>query len=138
MGRPARCQPITRSSPPPPSKSTSLSAVIQCYPRQPGKRLWRSNQLWLNTECDGSHYSKSRTAKALTTIDYLNIACIGCEGFHAHLPQVRLRRGSGVSSSSLLILSLIYDDRDNISEEMPGCAVISQFSLPYSVPHVAI
>lgn len=92
MGCPAHCQTITRSSPLPPSKSTSLSAVTQCYPRQPGKRLWRSNQLWLNTECDGSHYSKSRTAKALTTIDYLNIACIGCGGFHAHLPCVCLRR----------------------------------------------
>ncbi len=90
--RPAHCQPITRSSPPPPSKSTSLSAVTQCYPRQPGKRLWRSNQLWLNTECDGSHYSKSRTAKALTTIDYLNIACIRCRGFCAHLPCICLRR----------------------------------------------
>lgn len=90
--RPAHCQPITRSSPPPPSKSTSLSAVTQCYPRQPGKRLWRSNQLWLNTECDGSHYSKSRTAKALTTIDYLNIACIRCGGSRAHLPCICLRR----------------------------------------------
>lgn len=89
---PAHCQPITRSSSPPPSKSTSLNTVTQCYPRQPGKRLWRSNQLWLNTECDGSHYSKSRTAKALMTIDYLNIACIRCGGCHAHLPCICRRR----------------------------------------------
>lgn len=92
MGRPACCQSIARSSPQPLSKSTSLSAVTLCYPRQPGKRLWRSNQLWLNTKYDGSHYSKSRTAKALTTIDYLNIACIGYGGFHAHLRHIWLRR----------------------------------------------
>lgn len=56
------------------------------------RRLWRSNQLWLNTECDGSHYSKSRTAKALTTIDYLNIACIRCGGFRIYLPCICLKR----------------------------------------------
>lgn len=88
MPRPAHCRPIARSSPAPPSKSTSLSAVTQCYPRQPGKRLWRSNQLRLNTECDGSHYSKFRAAKALTTIDYLNIRC---RGFHARHLWVALR-----------------------------------------------
>lgn len=136
--RPAHCQHITRSSSPPPSKGTSLNTVTQCYPRQPGKRLWRSNQLWLNTECDGFHYSKSRTAKALMTIDYLNIACIRCGGFHAHLSCICLRRGSGLSSTCLLILPFIYDDRDYISDKMPHCTGISQFSLPYSFSRVAI
>lgn len=79
-------------TPAPPSKSTSLSAVTRRYQRQPGKRLWRSNQLWLNTECTGSHYSKSRAARALTTIDCLNIACIGCRSSCAHLLWVSLRR----------------------------------------------
>lgn len=69
----AHSQTSARSFPVPPSTGTSVSAVTQCYPRQPGKRLWRSNQLWLNTEYHSSHYSKSRTAVAPTTIDYPNI-----------------------------------------------------------------
>lgn len=89
MGRLAHCRPVTRSYPPPPlfpsSESTSLSAVTQRYTRQPGGRLFRSNQLCLNTECDGSHYTKSSTAKALTTIDYLNITCIRCRVAHTHI-----------------------------------------------------
>ena len=126
MGRPAHCRPVTRSSPPPPTKSTSVSAVTQSYPRQPRKRLWRSNQLWLNAECDGSHYSKSSTATALTTIDYLNIACVRCRGSRAHLRGRSSQEGGcGPSSSSLLILPFICDDQDNISEEMSLCCIFS-------------
>uniref|UniRef100_A0AAQ5ZN18 protein-tyrosine-phosphatase n=1 Tax=Amphiprion ocellaris TaxID=80972 RepID=A0AAQ5ZN18_AMPOC len=55
------------------------------------------------------------TARALTTIDYLNIACVRCRVVHAP-PSLRLsqERGSGLSSSSLLILPFIYDDQNTI------------------------
>lgn len=138
MGRPAHCQPVTRSSSPPPSKSTSVSAVTQCYPRQPGKRLWRSNQLCLNTECDGSHYSKSRTAKALTTIDYLNIACISCRGFHAHLCCVCLRREEVDCSPVVYWYCLSFMMTTTIFPRKCHCAVISPFSLPHSFSRVTI
>lgn len=138
MCRPAHCQRVTRSSPPPPSESTSVSAVTQCYPRQPGKRLWRSNQLWLNTECDGSHYSKSRTAKALTTIDYLNIACIRCRGFYAHLCCVCLRREEVDCPPVVYWYCLSFMMTRTIFPRKCHCAVISQFSPPHGFSHVAI
>lgn len=135
--RPAHCQPITRSSLPPPSKSTSLSAVTQCYPRQPGKRLWRSNQLWLNTECDGSHYSKSGTAKALTTIDYLNIACIRSGGFRAHLRCDCLRREEVDCPPRLYWYCLSFMmTRTIFLIKVPRRVIISQFSLPCSFSRV--
>lgn len=119
----------------PPSKSTSVSAVTQSYPRQPRKRLWRSNQLWLNTECDGSHYSKSVTATALTTIDYRNIAAEASMPTWLRLSQ---ERGCGSSSSSLLILPLICDDQDNISEEMSLCCYFSIFSSLQPFPRATV
>lgn len=42
-----------------------------------------------------------------------------------------------MSSTCLLILPLIYDDRDNIFEEN-ATLLVSQFSLPYSFSHLAI
>lgn len=80
------------------------------------------------------HYSKSGTAKALMTIDCLNIACI-CRGGCLCPPSLHLSRetGSGLSSTCLLILPFIYDDRDNIPEENATLPVFFNFSLPPSL-----
>lgn len=80
------------------------------------------------------HYSKSGTAKALMTIDCLNIACI-CRGGCLCPPSLHLSRetGSGLSSTCLLILPFIYDDRDNIPEENATPPVFFNFSLPPSL-----
>lgn len=76
------------------------------------------------------HYSKSSTAKALMTIDCLNIACI-CRGGCLYPPSLHLSRetGSGLSSTCLLILPFIYDDRNNIPEENATPPVLFNFSL---------
>lgn len=138
IDHPAHCKPITRSSPPPLSKSTSLSAVTQSYPRQPGKRLWRSNQLWLNTECDGSHYSKFRTAEALTTIDYLNIACVPCRRCHAHLLWFCLRREEVECPPLVYWYSLSFMMTKTIFLRKCHVAVISKCFPLYSFSHVTI
>lgn len=81
------------------------------------------------------HYSKSGTATALMTIDCLNIACI-CRGGCLCPPSLHLSRetGSGLSSTCLLILPFIYDDRDNIPEENATPPVFFNFSLLPCLP----
>lgn len=77
----------------PRSKSTSLITVTRCYLWQPAKRLWRSNQLWLNTKCDGPPTTVNPALpKRWWRLIALILLVYAVEAACAHLPCICLGR----------------------------------------------